>query len=136
MTDSARRAIFWARKEAHELRSPDIRSEHLLYGVVREDEPLLRHLAGPDFEIIQQRLEFSGPRHPDLHQDLPLNEESKEVLKSFMAEADKAGDWIIGTQHLVAGFLLLPESQGAKILLESGLTLEKIREEISQRPRQ
>jgi ATP-dependent Clp protease ATP-binding subunit ClpC len=136
MTKNARRMIFWARKEAHEQRKPAIGTEHLLYGVVQEDDPALRDMVGLKLVQIHQHLKFSGERQPDLHQDLPLSEEARQVLKYAMQEADFVGDWLIGTQHVFAGFFLVPDSEAAKILLESELTLEKVREYIQRQPRQ
>ena len=135
MTESARRTIFHARKEASEQGLALIGSEHLLYGVMCEDEPLFKKLAGPNVEIIRHRLAFSGERHQDRQRDLPLGEEAKLILRSTAEEADRLGDWMIGTEHLLAGFLLVPDCAAAKILSESGLTLEAIRNELKARPR-
>lgn len=132
MTASARRTIFWARKEAHQQRRPAIGTEHLLYGVLREDPSLLKRLVGPAVEQIHRHLSFSGERQADLHEDLPLSGEARQVLNCAAQEAESGGDWNIGTYHLVTGLLLVPSSRGAKLLLGSGLTLDKAREEIGR----
>jgi len=44
-TEKARRTVFFARYEASQLGSPEITSEHLLLGLLRDDKAVLRHFA-------------------------------------------------------------------------------------------
>jgi ATP-dependent Clp protease ATP-binding subunit ClpC len=43
-TEKARRVIFFARYEASQFGTPQIESEHVLLGLLREDRFLFRHL--------------------------------------------------------------------------------------------
>jgi ATP-dependent Clp protease ATP-binding subunit ClpC len=70
-TEKARRVIFFARYEASQFGSPYIETEHLLLGLLREDNPMVsRHLPSLGYEeSILKQIKITGrsPRQ-DRHQ--------------------------------------------------------------------
>lgn len=67
-TEKARRVIFFARYEASRYGSPDINSEHLLLGLLREDKALGRWLPKTNPETIAQQIDDHFEKAPiDIH---------------------------------------------------------------------
>ena len=100
-TEKARRTVFFARYEASQLGSPEITSEHLLLGLLRDDKAVLRHLQlNIEYETVRNdvvaRVQPSALKLP-LNVDLPLADDAKLVLKFAMEEADRLNMRHIGT---------------------------------------
>jgi ATP-dependent Clp protease ATP-binding subunit ClpC len=133
-TEKARRVIFFARYEASQYGSPNIETEHLLLGFLRED-PRLQHLLNLNLthEAISQKVEDRTPKRPKVATsvDLPLSNESKRVLAYAAEEADELNNRHIGTEHLLLGLLREKGCFAAAILKESGLELEATRKSIA-----
>lgn len=137
-TEKARRVIFFARYEASQFGSPNIETEHLLLGLLREDKVLtnrfLRSLA--EVESIRQQVE----KHTTVLEkvstsvDLPLSNESKRALVYAGEEAERLSHKHMGTEHLLLGLLREEKSFAAQILMERGLELNQLREELARQP--
>lgn len=88
-TEKARRSIFFTRYEASQFGSPDIETEHLLLGLLRENRELVRLLPPGSAESIRKQIEA----HTVIRQkvstsvDLPLSDECKRVLAYGAEEA-------------------------------------------------
>jgi ATP-dependent Clp protease ATP-binding subunit ClpC len=135
-TEKARRVIFFARYEASQFGSPDIETEHLLMGLLREDKALTNrflHSHG-SVESIRKKIE----EHTTIREktstsvDLPLSNESKRVLAYAAEEAERLGHKHIGTEHLLLGLLRESECFAAALMKERGIELAKVREELKQ----
>jgi hypothetical protein len=128
-TEKARRVIFFARYEAIQFGSPMIDTEHLLLGMLREDESLRRWLPKTDAETIRRRIDHEhSPKHPSIPSiDLPLSEAGKRVLKYAADEADRLASKHIGTEHLLLGLLDERDSFAAALLRESGADAATLR---------
>ena len=72
-TDKARRAIFFARYEASQLGSPRIEAEHLLLGLLQEDQPLTKH-------FLQSHESLDSIRR-QIEQRAPAREKSKQTAR-------------------------------------------------------
>jgi ATP-dependent Clp protease ATP-binding subunit ClpA len=134
----ARRVIFFARYEAGRLGTPQIESEHLLLGLVREDEPLLKRfsISGISDESIRTQVlarTSAGEEFP-IAVDLPLSQACKRALTGAAEEADRLGDQQIGTEHLLLGLLRVEDSFAAQMLRERGADLETIRAQLAASP--
>ncbi|PYX29704.1 MAG: hypothetical protein DMG77_11640 [Acidobacteria bacterium] len=105
-TEQARRVIFCARYEASQFGAPEIDTEHLLLGLVRE-ERLVGNLWLPRAqpEIIRGRVESWLPRHKSISTsvDLPLTAASQHVLHCAMVEADRLNSKPIGIRTPASG---------------------------------
>src|SRR5437660_1400834 len=136
-TEKARRSIFFARYEASQLGSPDINSEHLLLGLLRDDKAVIRQLLLKiDYESVRDDVAArvqgpSGPKLP-LSVDLPLAEDAKLVLKFAMEEADRLNARHIGTEHLLLGMLRDADFLSAKVLARFGADFETLQKKTAE----
>lgn len=133
--EKARRALFFARYEASKLGSRVIESEHILLGILREGEETV-HTILRRFEIRPEdlRREIEGDRvfieRISSTAELPLSEESKKILAYATHEADSMVHSSVGSEHLLIGILRVEECLAAETLVEAGLELPAIREEV------
>jgi ATP-dependent Clp protease ATP-binding subunit ClpA len=129
-TEGARRVIFFARYEAGIAGAGSIGPEHLVLGLVREDKPLWRKIAGPEFNSTLaielrgtlRKAEMSEPASVDM----PVSGPAKAALGE--AELEAASAKSIETRHLLLGLL----KNGAdhpvfEILKQHGITYERAR---------
>jgi hypothetical protein len=130
-TEKARRTIFFARYEASQFGSPYIETEHLLLGLIREDQLLTVRFLEQDFgyaKIRQQIENISAVREAvSTSVDLPLSNECKRVLAYAAEESERLANKEINTGHLLLGLLREERCFAATILHEHGLTLEAAR---------
>ena len=132
-TEKARRVIFFARYEASAYGSPYIETEHILLGLLREEKKrILQLVPRVEVESIRQQIHNVTERRPGLATsvDLPLDAESKFVLKYACEEADYLGHRHIGTEHLLLGLLRESDCFAAQLLRERGADLSTLREHI------
>src|SRR4026207_2282457 len=133
-TEPARRVVFFARYEASIHGSMTIETEYLLLGLVREDKSLLAlFLSGCESEIrqdVEKRIEVRPEVSTAL--DLPLTEESRDILKYAYEEAERLGHRHLGTEHLLLGMLRESGCLAAQILKEHGVELEAVRQQVKQ----
>ena len=136
-TEKARRVIFFARYEASQFGSPYIETEHLLLGLLREDNPMVsRHLPSPGYEesILKQIKSQTAIRDKIATSvDLPLSNECKRVLAYAAEESMRLGHNHIGTEHLLLGLLRETGCFAERMLSKRGADLKRLREELSER---
>jgi len=135
-TEKARRTVFFARYEASQLGSPEITSEHLLLGLLRDDKAVLRHLQlNIEYETVRNdvvaRVQPSALKLP-LNVDLPLADDAKLVLKFAMEEADRLNMRHIGTEHLLLGMLKEADFSSAKVLARLGADFESLQARVAK----
>jgi hypothetical protein len=125
-TEKARRTIFFARYEASRYGSPYIETEHLLLGLLRENQGLLSSTAA---DSIRKRIDAHTVARQAVSTsvDLPLSNESKRVIAYAAEEADRLEHRHIGTEHLLLGLLREKKFFAAEILLDQGLSLDASR---------
>jgi ATP-dependent Clp protease ATP-binding subunit ClpC len=135
-TEKARRVIFFARYEASQFGSPYIESEHLLLGVVREDKALTNRFLRSEVASIRKQVESQTTTREKTSTsvDLPLSNESKRVLAYAGEEAERLAHKHIGTEHLLLGLLREEKCFAAQILVERGVQLSQVREELARQP--
>ncbi len=135
-TEKARRVIFFARYEASQFGSPYIETEHLLLGLLREDKALTNRFLRSHASVESIRKQIEG--HTTIREkvstsvDLPLSNECKRVLAYAAEEAERLSHKHIGTEHLLLGLLREEKCFAAEILIERGLRLPVIREELQR----
>jgi ATP-dependent Clp protease ATP-binding subunit ClpC len=135
-TEKARRVIFFARYEASQFGSPYIESEHLLLGIVREDKALSNRFLRSEVASIRKQVESQTTTREKTSTsvDLPLSNESKRVLAYAGEEAERLAHKHIGTEHLLLGLLREEKCFAAQILVERGVRLSEVREELARHP--
>jgi hypothetical protein len=135
-TEKARRVIFFARYEASQFGSSSIETEHLLFGLFREDPALLSRFVGSTRIAAEIRVEIERQitRHERISTsvEVPLTIECKKVLTLATEEADRLSQRHVGTEHLLLGILRLEDSLPARLLQERGLQLSAIRESLAK----
>src|SRR6266853_1074682 len=136
-TERARRVLFFARYEARQLGSISIETEHLLLGLIREGKGLTsRIFARSHLSLENIRKEIEGRtvfrEKVSTSVELPFSAETKRVLQFAAEEADRLLHNYIGTEHLLLGILREERSVAASILMEKGMRLNTVREDIVQ----
>ena len=128
-TEHARRAIFFARYEASQLGSPNIETEHVLLGLLREDHTLRNALPGEQCDRIRRRIEQRVPQGvpPWTTVTLPLSDESKRGLALAAEESEALRHSSIDSWHLALGLLRLENSVAAGLLREAGVEYAAMR---------
>ena len=134
-TERARRVIFFARYEASQLGSRTIETEHLLLGLIRENNGLTGQLLGRskiEPEDIRGEIEARTSVREKISTsvEIPLSVESKRVLAYAAEEAEKLFHKYIGTEHILLGLLREKKSLASRILLEKGMRLTTAREDL------
>ena len=129
--EKARRTIFFARYEASQFDSPEIQSEHLLLGLLREGRSALNSILGLQNREDEMRaaiIASSKPQGKKLTSvDLKLNNDCKRILAYGAEEAMRLSQKHIGIEHLLLGILREEACLAARILGEQGLSLKKAR---------
>jgi len=135
-TERARRVIFFARYEAAQFGSTTIETEHLLLGLIREDQNLPNRFMRNHWPIESIRIEIEGRtafrEKVSTSIDLPLSNECKRILAYAAEEAVRLNHRHIGTEHLLLGILREEKCVAAEILHERGLRLNAIREDLAR----
>ena len=135
-TEKARRVIFFARYEASQYGSPYIETEHLLLGLMREDKALANRFLRQQGSIESIRKEIEARitirERISTSVEVPLSQECKRILNMAAEEAERLGHKHVGTEHLLLGILREEKCFGAEILMERGLRLTTLREELGR----
>src|SRR6478752_1661205 len=136
-TERARRVLFFARYEASQLGSNSIETEHLLLGLIREGKGLTsRIFARSHLSLENIRKEIEGRtvfrEKVSTSVEIPFSAETKRVLQFAAEEADRLLHNYIGTEHLLLGILREERSVAASILMEKGMRLNTVRDDIVQ----
>ncbi|MGR3318876.1 MAG: ATP-dependent Clp protease ATP-binding subunit [Candidatus Anammoxibacter sp.] len=134
-TDRARKVMALAREEARRFNHEYIGTEHILLGLVKEGSGVAANvLQNLDVELQKVRLEVENivQTGSDLISvgQLPFTPRVKKALEFSMEEARALGHNYIGTEHLLLGLIREQEGVAAQVLLNLGLKLESVREEI------
>ena len=136
-TQRVRGALIKAREEAHRRHHEYVGTEHLLLGLLEEDDALvmdvIENLGARPYEIqtaVEHMIQNGEPSQKARLPDLPYTPRARVVLDQAIAVAHEFGDGYVGTQHLLLG--LIRENQGiaAQALTSAGLTEPTLRREI------
>src|SRR5215471_17612000 len=134
-TDRAKKVMSFARQEAMKFNHEYIGTEHILLGLVQEGSGVaanvLKHMS-VDLEKIRHEVEKivkTGPSMVTMGQ-LPFTPRAKKVLELSMEEASQLSHNYIGTEHLLLGLIRENEGVAAQVLMNLGLKLEEVREEV------
>jgi ATP-dependent Clp protease ATP-binding subunit ClpC len=136
-TESARRALFFARYEASEFGSLSIETEHMLLGLVREEHGIVhRILQRADVAAQSLRDEIktrvsSGGEKIATSIEIPFSSEVKRLLMNTAEEADAMQHAYIGKEHLLLALIREESSVAGTILAAHGLRLETVRNDIA-----
>jgi len=129
-SEKARRVIFFARYEASQLGGPAIEVEHLLLGLLRENQDLFQKFfpAPETVAAIRAEIERGNTFHEKVSAsvDMPLSPSAKRVLMHAAAESEKRHHRHIGPEHLLLAVIQEEASLASQALMRHGLTAEKV----------
>ena len=134
-TDRARKVMQLANQEAQRFNHEYIGTEHILLGLVKEGSGVAANvLKNLDVDLRKIRLEVekivqSGPDMVTMGK-LPQTPRAKKVIEYSMEEARNLNHNYVGTEHILLGLLREQEGVAAQVLMNLGLKLEDVREEV------
>jgi len=132
-SERARRVLTLAQEEAQQLNHSYIDTEHILLGLVREDEGVAAKVLtnlGVDSNKVRSAVEFViGRGEKPSAGETGLTPKAKRVIELAIDEARHLGHNYIGTEHLLLGLLREGEGVAAAILDSLGITIERVRAE-------
>ncbi len=133
-TERARQVVVLAQEEARTLKHNYIGTEHILLGLLREEEGLAaRVLEGLEItveEVRAQVIRIVGSGEEVTSGQIPFTPRAKKVLELALREALSLGHNYIGTEHILLGLVRENEGVAARILADFDADSEKIRNEI------
>jgi len=124
-----------ANQEAQRFNHEYIGTEHILLGLVKEGSGVAANvLKNLDVDLRKIRLEVeklvqSGPDMVTMGK-LPQTPRAKKVIEYAMEEARMLNHNYVGTEHILLGLLREQEGVAAQVLMNLGLKLEDVREEV------
>src|SRR5687767_7579402 len=133
-TERARQVVVLAQEEARTLKHNYIGTEHILLGLLREEEGLAaRVLESLDITVERVRAQvvrIVGSGEEVTSGQIPFTPRAKKVLELALREALTLGHNYIGTEHILLGLVRENEGVAARILLDFDADSEKIRNEV------
>jgi ATP-dependent Clp protease ATP-binding subunit ClpC len=134
-TERARRVVVLAQEESRLLSHNYIGTEHLLLGLLAEQEGVAaRALESLNVTLEaarEQVLEIIGPGQPQPSGHIPFTPRAKKILELSLREALTTGSEVIDTQHLLLGLIDEGDGVGAQILQRLGATTQAVREAVT-----
>src|SRR3954449_8757392 len=134
-TDRARKVMALANQEAQRFNHEYIGTEHILLGLVKEGSGVGANvLKNLDVDLRKVRIEVeklvkSGPDMVTMGK-LPQTPRAKKVIEYAIEEARNLNHNYVGTEHLLLGLLREHDGVAAQVLMNLGLKLEEVREEV------
>src|SRR6059058_2027497 len=136
-TDRARKVMQLANQEAQRFNHEYIGTEHILLGLVKEGSGVAANvLKNLDIDLRKIRLEVEkivqtghGSEMVTMGK-LPQTPRAKKVIEYSIEEARNLNYNYVGTEHLLLGLLREQEGVAAQVLMNLGLKLEDVREEV------
>jgi Clp amino terminal domain, pathogenicity island component len=130
-TERARQAVVLAQDEARAFKHDYIGTEHLLLGLLREEEGLAARVLGSLHVTLDEMREqvgmIVGRGDITVSGQIPFTPRSKKVLELALREALSLGHNYIGTEHILLGLIRENEGVATQMLLDCDVDAEKIR---------
>jgi ATP-dependent Clp protease ATP-binding subunit ClpC len=135
-TERARQVVVLAQDEARSLRHNYIGTEHLLLGLLREEEGLAARVLGElgvELEAVRAQVgRVVGEGEEITTGQIPFTPRAKKVLELALRESRALGHQYIGTEHILLGLVRENDGVAARILLDLGVDAETIREAVGR----
>jgi ATP-dependent Clp protease ATP-binding subunit ClpC len=132
-SERARRVLTIAQEEARNLNHSYIGTEHILLGLVREEEGVAARVLtnlGIGLGKVRSAVEFIiGRGDKPGTGETGLTPRAKKVIELSIDEARQLGHNYIGTEHLLLGLLREGEGVAFSVLDSFGITLDRARSE-------
>lgn len=135
-TKRARRVLTFAQEEAQRLNHNYIGTEHILLGLIREEEGLaakvLRDLGLDQTRVRQVIEEIVGRGQASPGTRLSLTPRTKRVIELAVDEARRMGHHYIGTEHLLLGLIREGDGIAVNVLKSLGVSPDKVRSNLAR----
>jgi ATP-dependent Clp protease ATP-binding subunit ClpC len=133
-TERARQVVVLAQDEARSLGHGYIGTEHLLLGILREEEGLgARVLRSLGVTVEETRVRVARVvgigDEPPLGQ-IPFTPHAKKALELSLREAMSLAHGFIGTEHILLGVVRSNEGVAAQVLADGGVDAERVCREV------
>ena len=134
-TERARRVLTLAQEEAQRFNHNYIGTEHLLLGLISENDGVAGQVFGNlkiDVNKVRSAIEFIIGRgeRPNAN-EIGLTPRAKKVIELAVDEARRLGHSYIGTEHLLLGLVREGEGIASGVLESLGVNLDNVRSELS-----
>ena len=135
-TERARQVVVLAQDEARSLRHNYIGTEHLLLGLLREEEGLAARVLdflGVTLEDTRTRVRKAvgeGESDAPVTGQIPFTPHAKHALELALREALSLGHGYIGTEHVLLGLVRVDEGVGVEVLNGLGATPQVVRDSL------
>src|SRR5690242_15973694 len=131
-TERARRVVFFAQEEAARLGEPYVGTEHLLLGLIREEDSVAARILALRLSIALSTIRTEIERQVkvgsgNLGQDMQLTPRAKRVIDLAYEETRHLDNNYIGTEHLLLGLIREGDGLAAQVLVKLGADLERTR---------
>lgn len=134
LTEKAKEALNYAAEAALEMGQNYVGTEHLLVGLIRESDgvagKILEANEISDEQVIEKINALIGTGEPISGITPEATPRTKRVIQNSYVEARRMGHSYVGTEHLLIAVLRESESIAVKILLELGISPQKLYNEI------
>ena len=125
-TERARKLVVLAQDEARHFNHSYIGTEHLLLGLLREDEGVAAqalYSLNVNLDEVREQVEsivgYGG--EGETGGQAPFTPRTKKVLELSLREALSLGHNYIGTEHLLLGLMVESEGAAAQVLSNLGV---------------
>ncbi|HZB96665.1 MAG TPA: ATP-dependent Clp protease ATP-binding subunit [Herpetosiphonaceae bacterium] len=140
-TKRAKQVLSLAQEEARNFNHPYVGTEHILLGLIRDQEGVAGKVLddlGVKLQQARSAVEFivghgEGPQRTD---EAELTARAKKVIEYAIEEARKLNHHYIGTEHLLLGLVRNGEGVATGVLEIMGVSLEQIRTQVQRLLRQ
>ncbi|MHB0857480.1 MAG: ATP-dependent Clp protease ATP-binding subunit [Anaerolineae bacterium] len=138
-TRRARQSLSLAQEEARRMNHGYIGTEHLLLGLLREEEGIASRVLtdlGLSVTQVRRAVEHVVGRGDRAPATLQLADQSKQVLSLAIEEAKRVGHHYIGTEHLLLALVRGQDTIAASVLQSLNVNKEIVRRRVLNLMRQ
>lgn len=135
-TEKARRVVIHAQDEARRMGHNFVGTEHLLLGLIRENNSLpakILQSIGLDLDTVRAEVLKATGRGPAIgaNEEVTFTPRAKKVVLELAGEEARAlSQNYIGPEHLLLGLIREGEGVAAQVLLAAGADLNKVRHQL------
>lgn len=134
-TEKAQKVLAIAQEEALNNRHGYIGTEHILLGLIQEKDGIATKalaLLNVNLDKILEEIEETTGKGDENTKTLYYTPRAKKVIELSMDEARKLGHTYVGTEHILLGLIREGEGIAARVLNNTGISLNKARNQILQ----
>jgi len=133
-TEKAKRAIMIAQEEAINLNHEYIGTEHILIGLIKEEEgvasQVLRQLGVNIDKVVEEVERLVGKGEYQQVGEIAFTPRAKKILELASQEASQLKNNYIGTEHILLGLIKEGSGVAVRILAGLGINLDNVYSEI------